>query len=42
MECGRHSVRATDPLVACAHCVTGAGGALIAREDIKARMMMNS
>ena len=29
MECGRHSVRATDPLVACAHCVTGADGALI-------------
>src|SRR5262249_9644235 len=39
MECGRHSVCATDPLVACAHCVTGAGGALIAREDIKARMI---
>ena len=39
MECGRHSVRSTDPLVACAHCVTGAGGALIAREDIKARMI---
>ena len=38
MECGRHSVRSTDPLVASAHCVTGAGGASIGREDIKARM----
>jgi hypothetical protein len=39
MECGRHSVCATDPVVACAHFGTGAGGALIAREDIKARMI---
>jgi hypothetical protein len=38
MECGRHSVRSADPLVASAHFSTGAGGALIVREDIKARM----
>jgi hypothetical protein len=39
MECGRHSVRSTDPLVASTYCVTGAGGASIGREDIKARMI---